>query len=111
MQSTQCHHCGYDLTGLNPGGDCPECGKRYDKLSRYQVSHRPVHPIVRYWKAIFLAVVTFLILVGGGLLSLLASKPIGLILLTIVVAALPAFGAVVYALAELKEHRELADRE
>ncbi|BAM03663.1 hypothetical protein [Phycisphaera mikurensis] len=40
MRDSRCAACGYDLIGLPGSGRCPECGERYDKETRLNVSDR-----------------------------------------------------------------------
>ena len=105
MQNQACHHCGYDLTGLPTRGACPECGKVYDTQSVYRQRDRPEHPLLRHIKPIALGAMALMILMCGGLLSLAAQDRLGMIVATLVIAALPAFGAFVYWWSDRHERR------
>ncbi len=105
MHSDSCHHCGYDLTGLSRQGRCPECGRPYDADSTYRSTHRGEHPLSRYAAPIGLGALALLILVCGGLLSLAAKNPGGMVIITLFVAALPAFGAFAYWWSDRAERR------
>lgn len=102
----QCHQCGYDLTGLPRRGVCPECGRRYDTAVRSHGHARHEPFLLRHIKPIGLGAFALFILVCGGALSLASDKPMGVVMLTLVIAAVPAFGAFVYWWAGRQEEHE-----
>lgn len=95
MGYTHCQFCGYDLTGLTPTGECPECGKRYNMNAPYR-QYRPDHPITRYYAAIAMGLLTFCIVACGGLFAAVARRPLPLIITTLLIASVTALGAFVY---------------
>ncbi|MEX0775741.1 MAG: hypothetical protein WD042_08525 [Phycisphaeraceae bacterium] len=75
----QCGKCGYDLTGLEPVGRCPECGQEYDVPARKGIydtaSHqRHLEWVLRRIRTILLASVLACILICGGIFAIL-NKP------------------------------------
>jgi predicted RNA-binding Zn-ribbon protein involved in translation (DUF1610 family) len=100
-----CHHCNYDLLGLPSQGTCPECGETYDKNSLYRSARSREPAFVRHIKWITLASITLMILICGGALSTQAEKPMGAILVTLIVASVSGFGTFAYWWAERKERR------
>lgn len=106
MYAEQCHKCGYELTGLASRGTCPECGEGYDTQSQYRTTQGSQHFISRHAAPIGLGMVAVLILICGGALSLVASNSVSLILVTLAVAGLPAFGAFVYWWSDRVDRRD-----
>lgn len=104
MQMQNCHHCGYDLTGLSAQGNCPECGNDFNVQSKYRPPS-PLHPVVRYIKVICFSVIAAVIFLIGAALSMTADRPLGGLLLTLVITALPAMGAWVYWLEARREEK------
>lgn len=109
MQTETCHHCGYDLTGLSGRGRCPECGKPYDTGSLYRVRHRE-NPIARHITTIGFCVLALIVLICGGIFTLIVEEMGGdwfpILMTTLVIAALPAFGAFAYWWSERQERRD-----
>ncbi len=106
MHPAHCHHCNYDLTGLPAQGRCPECGKPFNTQSYYRQQHRSDHPLMRYLRSIVLAGIALAIVLFGSLLSIAADHPLRAVVITLVIAAVPAFGALVYWRSELDEQRK-----
>ena len=97
-----CPHCGYDLTGLSKVGSCPECGSGFGPSTTVQ--HGTY--LMRYGKVWVFASIALAILVIGGLISIFMKDKVGGVLLTLVLAALPAFAAFVYWWAQRQDERE-----
>lgn len=100
-----CPHCGYDLTGLNAHGSCPECGKGFSPSSAIQSGTFGM----RYGKAIALGITALCIVLLGGVVAAFVDDKVGAVLLALVIAALPAFGAFVYWWAQRQDEREGTD--
>jgi len=100
-----CPICGYELTGLAAKGTCPECGRYYD-LNRPSTFLRQGPAWMRYGKSIFLGLVALGIVIVGLPLSFYAKSHFGGLMLTLIIAFVPAFGAFSYWWAERKERYE-----
>ena len=97
----QCVKCGYDLTGLEPEGLCPECGAYRDAWSGKGIACRGVAPqergdkVVRVFQVLFML---FLAAVSLGLGGVLASNSSSLSVLILPgVFALMFFISAIYA--------------
>lgn len=106
MQPARCHHCNYDLTGLQGRGVCPECGKSYHTGSLYRETQSEQNPLSRYAKPIALGALAIIILLCGGALAVSADHRLSAVLITLALAALPAFGAFVYWWSDRAEQRD-----
>ncbi|MEM6504821.1 MAG: hypothetical protein AAF711_05095 [Planctomycetota bacterium] len=91
-----CHDCGYDLTGLPPQGECPECGTRYDIHSIYRATQAHEPAFVKHVKWVALTAFTVMVLVCGGALSIQSDRPLGVVALTLIIAGVSGFGAFTY---------------
>jgi len=74
-----CAGCGYDLSGLRVAGQCPECGKAFDKVKGEGVAggganagekYRRGDRLAARLRTIFLGLAALLVMACGGLLSL-----------------------------------------
>ncbi len=98
-----CRNCGYDLTGLEIQGRCPECGGYYDGWSGEGLGgglmdkHERGDFVMGVMKVAGLVVVALLILGLGALASWNVGKP-GSLILTGVVSLILLTGAVVSGL-------------
>ncbi|MEX0744257.1 MAG: hypothetical protein WD118_01535 [Phycisphaeraceae bacterium] len=76
-----CSHCGYELTGLETQGRCPECGRYFDHTTREGVSQPPTRlDRSRLWldkhlRTTVIGVVGGIMLVVFATLLVLASTP------------------------------------
>ena len=97
MRHCSCQRCGYDLTGLSGSGACPECGRRFDAgaVGPRSDDDDP-HPLWRHGKWLALSVLAVVILLCGGALTIRAQSRGLMLVLTLVAAAVPVFGAWVY---------------
>ena len=101
-----CHHCDYDLIGLPDRGTCPECGQAYDKNSIYRAAHAGEPKFVRHIKWATLAGFTLMVLMCGGVFSIQSDRPLGVVVLTLIIAGVSGFGAFAYWWAQRQEQRE-----
>jgi hypothetical protein len=73
MEGKTCDRCGYELTGLDVQGRCPECGGYYDSWSGEGIGGGPMESVkrgdwvVRLFQAICLAFLA-VVMVGLGVL-------------------------------------------
>lgn len=99
-----CPHCGYDRTGLPLDAACPECGGRRDAA----VAHRSDTFLMRYGKAIIFGSIAAGLLFSGLVIAAMVEDKVVVMLLTLVMSAVPGFGAFVYWWSEWKDERERA---
>lgn len=75
MAGKTCGHCGYELTGLEAEGRCPECGGYYDSWSGEGVGGGPMESVrrgdwvVRLMQSIGLFILALAIMGLGSLFS------------------------------------------
>lgn len=100
-----CHHCDYDLVGLPSRGRCPECGELYDKNSLYRAARTKEPAFVAHIKWLTLAAFTLMILICGGVFSIGAEKPWGVITVTLIVASISGFGTFAYWWSQRQDRR------
>ena len=71
-----CVSCGYDLTGLDPRGRCPECGQDYDVssgtglTSHFSARYARTSFILARIRTVVLGVLTLLVLAAGLLATM-----------------------------------------
>lgn len=85
-----CGRCGYDLTGLENQGLCPECGSYHDAWSGEGLAggvmdkHKRGDWVVRLFQTLGLVVFAMIIIGIGALLSWKSGNPKALILTGVV---------------------------
>lgn len=104
MRQSYCPHCRYDLAGLSRHGMCPECGKPYGFESSSLSTGQG--PIARHGKWVSLVVLALMILLCGGAITISSQNRVTMLVVTLIVAALPAFGAFVYWWSDRADRRD-----
>jgi hypothetical protein len=103
MRDKSCDRCGYDLTGLDYEGRCPECGAYFDYWSGEGIAngvvnrHRRGDRVVGVFHVLGLVFMAVVIL-GIGVLCSWSTKGPGPIILTGVVSVIFLISAVVAGL-------------
>lgn len=104
MSGKFCGHCGYDLTGLEFQGRCPECGGYYDHWSGEGIrgsgpieKHRRGDWVVRLLQTLGLVILALGCL-GLGALSYRSTGSVGAMVLTGVLAVIFLISALVTGL-------------
>ncbi len=110
LMDRQCRRCGYELTGLDIQGRCPECGNLYDGWSGQGLSGGPTEAVergdrvVKLMQAIGLAAMA-LFVVGIGALFAWRSDRVAPLVFAGVFGMLFLIGAVSTAWTLLKKSR------
>ena len=92
IDGKHCLRCGYDLTGLDFVGRCPECGRNYDHWTGEGIAggimdkHRRGEWVVRLFQSIGLVLLA-LVIVGIGILYWYKAGLMLPIVMTSIVAA------------------------
>lgn len=100
MMDKTCRACGYDLTGLEVQGRCPECGGYYDGWSGEGLARDATDKYVRGDRVvavvgiIVMVLVALLVLVLGALFTWKSGRP-GSLILSAAVSLIFLVGAVV----------------
>jgi len=96
-----CDHCGYDLGGHGPAGECPECGERFDKklgqgVRRSNRASPAFGEAPRWVPLAFFAIAIVLALACGGVFSFLTDRlrPLAIMSVIAVVLLLAAIATV-----------------
>ena len=92
MDGKTCSRCGYELTGLEAEGRCPECGGYYDSWSGEGVGGGPMESVrrgdwvVRLMQSIGLLILALALIGLGVLFNRRSGDTLPLIFLSVVAA-------------------------
>ncbi len=95
-----CEQCNYELAGLPPQGQCPECGHPYDTKARKGVrdsahAQRRVDRIMRLVGSSVYFMLAVCVMICAGLLSFVARTPNKPLIVGGIIAGILVLGGVV----------------